>query len=39
MKLVVKEEPYYKWSYGKFVKVGVIKTEKNDSKRNIQTSK
>ncbi len=35
----VKEEPFYKWTYGKFIKVGTIKTEKNDSKRNIQTSK
>lgn len=24
------EEPVYKWYYGKFIKIGTIKTEKND---------
>ncbi len=28
----IKEEPYYKWSYGKFVKIGVIKTESPNKK-------
>jgi hypothetical protein len=27
------EEPYYKNTYGKFVKVGVIKTKENDNTR------
>lgn len=28
----VKEEAYYKWSYGKFVKIGTIKTESPNKK-------
>ena len=28
----VKEEPYYRWLYGKFVKVGTIKTEAPNKK-------
>jgi hypothetical protein len=33
------EEPYYKYTYGKFVKVGVIKTQENDNTRDRRLGK
>lgn len=28
------EEPYFKWSYGKWIKVGTLKQEQNGDKTN-----
>jgi hypothetical protein len=28
----IKEEIYYKYAYGKFIKVGIIKTENNNGR-------
>jgi hypothetical protein len=33
------EEPYYKYIYGNFVKVGVIKTQENDNTRDRRLGK
>ena len=33
MKEKLLEEPYYRWAYGKFIKVGTIKTENPPNKK------